>query len=43
MNYKWYFSVYTTEPDQSRSRSKVHNAKLDKIKGDQTWPAKCVI
>ena len=35
MNCMHKFRVYTIELDQSRSRSKVHNAKLDKIKGYQ--------
>ena len=30
MNYKHYFRVYMIELDQSRSRSKGHNAKVDK-------------
>ena len=31
------------ELDQSRYRSKVHNAKLGKIKGYKIWPAKWMI
>ena len=37
------FRVHTIELDLSGSRSKVHNAKLDKIKVIKLWPDKWVI
>ena len=43
MNCKHYFRMYMIELDQSRSRCKLHNAKLDKIKVIKIWQAKWVI